>query len=206
MSKTGNTEQAKSDSPSSPAGAIGKRTSLIVLIALVAVLAVAGALIYMQYSSLQSSYSTLQSQKDALQADYNALNANYTALQSNYNALLNNIEAIQAENALLDDIVNMRKTETFLEDSFVEIEEGGSLKLQYLISYAGYLDVSVVSGNSMYVVITNSDYNTVSRLPLEGAINMLELRAAILPGNTEVEIFNNDPGTAFVTINIDYAY
>ena len=166
---------------------------------MIAVLAVAGVLFYTQYSSIQSNYGTLLAHKDALQA-------NYSTLQNSYNVLLNDHMAIQEENARLDNIVNLRISETFLDDSFVEIEEGTSLKLEYHISYAGYLDINIVSSNSLYAVVTNLDYNTVSRLPLEGVTNVLNLRVPILPGNTEIEIFNNDPGTAYVTINIDHTY
>jgi len=199
LSATGSSGQGKAIAQNASSSAIGRKTFLVVVIAMIAVLAVAGALFYMQYSSIQSNYGTLLAQKDALQA-------NYSTLQNSYNVLLNDHMAIQEENARLDNIVNLRISETFLDDSFVEIEEGTSLKLEYHISYAGYLDINIVSANSLYAVVTNLDYNVVSRLPLEGLVNVLDLRVPILPGNTEIEIFNNDPGTAYMTINIDYTY
>lgn len=152
--------------------------------------------------------SSLISEKDGLQSQINSLNSEKDILQ-------NQIDDFTEQINNLTEIIELDKSEVWIDDYFENVDAGSFVSLNRTVDYAGYIKFEQISGvtttetGEIYVqaIWSSKDFVFYNQKMVVGEDTFF--RFPVLPtSNLEVRVGYDDPsnGTANIMATIVYVY
>ena len=184
---------------------------IILATSLVAVIAFYSSVLTTKQNSIDSLNDTLSDKNDEIAL----LNSTRQELQDQITNMTSNIANYQKQIGNLTDIIELRKTEEWIDDYFDNVSAGTYMIWNRTIEYPGYIRFNRLGGGSttetgeIYTQVTWISNNGVvyDQKKVYGVDN--QFRFHVLPtSNLEVRVGYDDPenGTANIIVAISYIY
>lgn len=166
-------------------------------------------------NSKQATINSLNSDITGRDEQISSLNSEKEELQSQIANLTSETEGLQSQISNLTDIVELRKTESWIDEYFDNVTAGTYMSWNRTIDYPGYIRFDKLGGGSLngtgeiYVQVIWASNNRVyfDQKKVFGIDS--HFRFPVLPtSNLEVRVGYDDPqnGTANIIVAVSYIY
>ena len=184
---------------------------IVLATSLVAVIAFYSSILNTKQTEINSLNATVTDKDEQI----TLLNSTKTEMQDQITNMTSEIDNYQNQISNLTNIIELRKTEDWIDDYFDNVTAGTYMSWNRTIEYAGYLKFDKFGGGSttqtgeIYAQVIWTSKNGVFYEQIKVLGKDAPYRFPVLPtSNLEVRIGYDDPenGTANITVAVSYVY